>query len=138
MNPNPLLKLREFRQSIWLDFIRRGMLQSGDLESLIREDGILGITSNPSIFEKAITGSHDYDDAIRAASINGKTAKEIYELLTVQDIQNAADIFRQTFTETRGHDGFVSLEVSPHLAYDTDGTINEARRLWNIVSRPNI
>jgi len=137
MHTNPLLRLREFDQSIWLDFIRKGMLFSGEFQAFIDEDGVLGVTSNPSIFEKAITGSHDYDDTIRAASLEGKTSKEIYELLTVLDIQKAADLFRPTFEKMKGKDGFVSLEVSPHLAYNTDGTIAEAQRLWKKVSRPN-
>ena len=138
MNPNPLLKLNQFRQSVWLDFIQKGMLYSGVLESLITDDGILGMTSNPTIFEKAITGSHDYDDAIRSAAQEWKTAKEIYELLTISDVQKAADIFLPTFEKTKARDGFVSLEVSPHLARDTEGTITEARTLWKKIARPNI
>ena len=138
MNPNPLRQLHPFRQSIWLDFIQKGMLYSGELQSLITDDDILGMTSNPSIFEKAITGSHDYDDAIRNASREGKTAKEIYERLTISDVQKAADIFLPTFDKTKCRDGFVSLEVSPHLARDTEGTIAEAHALWKKVARPNI
>jgi transaldolase/glucose-6-phosphate isomerase len=138
MNTNPLLRLRELGQSIWLDSIGRGMLFSGEFASHINEDGILGVTSNPSIFEKAIVESHDYDDSIRAASLEGKTSKEIYEALTILDIQKAADLFYETFEKTWGQDGFVSLEVSPHLAYDTARTITEARKLWKLVARSNV
>jgi transaldolase len=138
MTTNPLLKIHEFGQSIWLDFISRGMLTSGQFQALIDDDGILGVTSNPSIFEKAITGSQDYDDAIRKSALKGKTAKDIYECLVIADIIKAADLFQETFEKTGGKDGFVSLEVSPHLAYDTEGTITEARMLWNKVSRPNL
>ncbi len=138
MKTNPLVELHRFGQSIWFDFIRKGMLLSGEFQKLITEDGVLGVTSNPSIFEKAITGSHDYDDAIRAASLEGKTSKEIYQLLTVGDVQRAADLFLPVFERLKGEDGFVSLEVSPHLAHDTDGTIREARTLWAAASRPNV
>jgi transaldolase/glucose-6-phosphate isomerase len=135
---NPLLKLESFGQSIWLDFLRRGMISSGELEQLIEEDGLSGITSNPSIFEKAIAGSHDYDDDIRALALEGKDIEEIYQTLTVQDVQRAADLLRSTYEEAEGRDGFVSLEVNPHLAHDTEGTIAEARRLWKALDRPNV
>ena len=135
---NPLLRLESFGQSIWLDFLRRGMLSSGELQQLIEEDGLSGVTSNPSIFEKAIAGSHDYDDAIRALALEGKRIEEIYQTLTVEDVQRAADLFRSTYEEAEGRDGFVSLEVNPHLAHDTDGTIAEARRLWKALDRPNV
>ena len=138
MIQNPLVKLSEFGQSIWLDNIRRGMLFSGELVDLIQNDGLVGMTSNPTIFEKAIAGSRDYDEAIRAASAEGKTSKEIYEDLTISDVQKAADLFRPVFEKTKGKDGFVSLEVSPHLAHDSEGTILSARRLWKSVSRPNL
>ena len=138
MKSSPLTKVRQFRQSIWLDFISRGMLQSGELQSFIDDDGILGMTSNPSIFEKAIAESHDYDAAIQAGAIKGKTAQEIYEMIAVSDIQTAADLFRPTFEREKGLDGFVSLEVSPHLANDAAGTITEARHLWKTVSRSNV
>ncbi len=138
MKTNPLLRIKDFGQSVWLDFIRRGMLLSGEFQSLIDNDGVLGVTSNPSIFEKAITGTHDYDSDIQVLSRAGKTAKEIYNCITIQDIQSAADIFRQTFDKTSGQDGFVSLEVSPHLAHDTEGTIKEARALCQSVDRPNL
>lgn len=138
MNMNPLLKLESFDQSIWMDFIRRGTILSGELKQMIAEDGVTGITSNPSIFEKAITGSHDYDQAIRTLTQAGKTPAQILEELTIEDIQGAADLFRPTYARTQGRDGFVSLEVSPHLAHDTAGTITEARHLWKKVNRPNV
>ncbi|HEX5810161.1 MAG TPA: transaldolase, partial [Anaerolineales bacterium] len=138
MKHNPLLELQRFGQSIWIDFIRRGMISSGELQRLIEEDGVSGVTSNPSIFEKAITESHDYEDAIHALTREGKTAEEIYRSLTVEDIQGVADLLRPTYDRTDGQDGFVSLEVSPDLAYNTSGTIDEARLLWSLVQRPNL
>ena len=138
MNMNPLIKLESFDQSIWMDFIRRGTILSGELKQMIAEDGVTGITSNPSIFEKAITGSHDYDQTIRTLTQAGKTPAQILEELTIEDIQGAADLFRPTYARTQGRDGFVSLEVSPHLAHDTAGTITEARHLWKKVNRPNV
>jgi transaldolase/glucose-6-phosphate isomerase len=138
MSDNPLLKLGTFGQSIWLDFLRRGMLVSEELRQLIAEDGLRGMTSNPAIFEKAIGGSHDYDSAIRALALEGKSAEEIYQTLTVEDVQRAADIFRPIYDRSEGGDGFVSLEVSPHLAHDTGGTVAEARRLWAALARPNV
>ena len=121
-----------------MDFIRRGMISSGQLKQLIEEDGLGGVTSNPSIFEKAIAGSHDYDDAIRALALEDKSIDQIYAALTVEDIQRAADLFRPVYDRLDGADGFVSLEVSPYLARDTAGTIAEARRLWLAVARPNV
>jgi transaldolase len=138
MKENPLLKLHSFGQSIWLDYLRRGMLLSGELQQLIDEDGLMGMTSNPSIFEKAIGGSHDYDDAIAALALEDRSVDEIYQALTVEDVQRAADLFRPVYDRTEGQDGFVSLEVSPHLAHDTEGTIAEARRLWKALDRPNV
>lgn len=137
MKSNPLLDLEAFGQSIWMDFISRGTISSGQLQQLIEEDGISGVTSNPSIFEKAIAGSHDYDDSIRALSLKGMTSDEIYQMVTVEDIQSVADLLRPTYDRTDGRDGFVSLEVSPGLAHDTTGTIAEARELWSLVNRPN-
>lgn len=137
MKDNPLLNLETFGQSIWMDFVSRGMTSSGKLQQLIEEDCISGVTSNPSIFEKAIAESHDYDEAICALTLAGKTADEIYQLLTVEDIQMVADLLRPTYDQTNGEDGFVSLEVSPSLAHDTTGTIAEARELWLLVNRPN-
>ncbi len=138
MKENPLLKLERFGQSIWMDFIRRGTIVSGELQHLIEEDGLSGMTSNPSIFEKAIADSHDYDDAIRALTLEGRSVDEIYTALTVEDIQHAADLFRPIYDRLDGADGFVSLEVSPSLAHDTAGTIADARRLWTAVARPNV
>jgi transaldolase/glucose-6-phosphate isomerase len=138
MHENPLIKLQNYGQSIWLDFIRRSMLASGELQRLIEKDGLRGMTSNPSIFEKAIAGSHDYDDAVRALALEGKNAHIIYQTLAVEDVQRAADLFRPVYEATNGHDGFVSLEVSPHLAHDTRDTIAEAKRLWSAVGRPNV
>lgn len=138
MKKNPLLKLEHFGQSIWMDFIRRGMISSGELKKLIEEDGLRGVTSNPSIFEKAITGSHDYDDTIRALALGGKSVDQIYAALTVEDIQCVADLFRPVYDRLDGADGFVSLEVSPRLAHDTAGTVADARRLWVSVARPNV
>ena len=138
MKENPLLKLENLGQSIWMDFIRRGMISSGELRQLIEEDGLRGVTSNPSIFEKAITGSNDYDDAIRALALEGKNVDQIYSALTVEDIQGVADLFRPVYDRLDGADGFVSLEVSPRLAHDTAGTIADARRLWGAVARPNV
>ena len=137
MNPNPLLDLQALGQSIWIDFIRRGMIASGELKRLIEEDGVSGVTSNPSIFEKAITESGDYDASIRALILNGMTNAEIYQSLTIEDIQSVADLLFPTYQRTDGRDGFVSLEVSPALARDTTRTIAEARQLWSLVDRPN-
>ena len=137
MNKNPILALEALGQSIWIDYIRRGMIASGELQQLIKEDGVSGVTSNPSIFEKAISESHDYDAAIRALTMQGKASSEIYQRLTVEDIQSVADLLRPTYDRTQGRDGFVSLEVSPKLAHDTPGTIAEAHQLWSLVSRPN-
>lgn len=138
MNKNPLLELESFGQSIWLDYLRRSSLENGEFKHWIEQDGASGLTSNPSIFEKAIAGSHDYDEAIRALSLQGKSAEQIYLALTIEDIQHAADLFRPTYDRLEGADGFVSLEVSPTLAHDTAGTIVEARQLWSAVNRPNL
>jgi transaldolase len=138
MEPNPLKELEKLGQSIWLDYIRRDLIQGGGLRQLIEEDGLHGMTSNPSIFEKAIVESHVYDDAIRSLALAGKSAKEIYETLSLQDVQSAADVFRPVYDKTSGRDGYVSLEVNPHLVHDTAGTIQEARRLWASLDRPNV
>src|SRR5438105_4347988 len=136
---NPLKDLEKYGQSVWLDYIRRSLITSGELKRLIEEDGLKGITSNPSIFEKAITGSTDYSDILSA--LQGKSdldAKARYEQLAIRDIQDAADILRPVYNKTKRRDGYVSLEVSPYLARDTKGTLEEARRLWKAVDRPNI
>ena len=138
MKHNPLLDLEALGQSIWIDFISRGMIASGELERLIEEDGVSGVTSNPSIFEKAIAESDDYDETIRALTLERKSAKEIYAALMVEDIKMVADLLRPIYDRTEGQDGFVSLEVSPTLAHDTKATIEEARRFWSLVDRPNL
>lgn len=138
MRDNPLVRLEALGQSLWSDYIRRTMLSSGEIQQLIEQDGLAGVTSNPSIFEKAIAGSHDYDDAIRVLALEGKSVPEMYQALTVEDIQHAADLFRPLYDRLNGADGFVSLEVSPNLAHDTAGTVDEARRLWEAVRRPNV
>ncbi len=137
MKQNPLLRLSALGQSLWLDYLRRGIL-TGELQKLIDEDGLKGETSNPTIFDKAISGSHDYDDAIAALAPQNKDATRTYEALVVDDVQRAADLFLPVYIWTGGQDGYVSLEVNPHLAYDTAGTIAEARHLWQAVKRPNI
>jgi transaldolase/glucose-6-phosphate isomerase len=138
MAQNPLRELIRFGQSVWFDNIRRQELVSGYLQQLIDQDGLSGITSNPSIFEKAIAGSQDYDAAIQALARQGKEAAQIFESLAVDDIQKAADLFLPTYNATDGRDGFVSMEVSPHLAHDTAGSVAEARRLHREVNRPNL
>src|SRR5947209_5056248 len=130
MAENALRRLEALGQSIWLDAFRRAMLTSGELKRLIDEDGLSGVTANPSILEKAIAGSHDYDVAVRSLALEGRAARDIYESLAVEDLRNAADVFREVFERTNGHDGFVSLEVSPGVANDTQATLEEARRLW--------
>jgi transaldolase len=137
MNTNPLLKLESLGQSIWMDFISRDTISSGQLQKWIEEDGISGVTSNPSIFQMAITESDDYDESIRDLILQDMTGEEIFRSLTVEDIQRVADLLRPTYDRTDGRDGFVSLEVSPTLAHDTTGTIEEARELWALVNRPN-
>jgi len=138
MSGNPLKRLGTLGQSIWLDYIRRDLMASGELRRLIDEDGLRGMTSNPSIFEKAIADSHDYDGDIRAMALGGNGADAIYETLSQRDVESAADQFRPLYDRTDGQDGYVSLEVNPHLAHDTKGTIEEARRLWAALNRPNV
>jgi transaldolase len=138
MITNPLKQLETLGQSLWLDYIQRDLIASGGLRRLIEEDGLRGMTSNPSIFEKAIAESHAYDEDIRAMALKGKGAKEIYEALSQRDVQSAADEFRPLYDRTDGKDGYVSLEVNPHLAHDTHGTMQEARRLWGALNRPNV
>jgi transaldolase len=138
MSENPLLEVRRLGQSVWLDDIRRGWLESGELKRLIDEDGLAGVTSNPSIFHKAIGGSRDYDEAIRVLAAQGRSREEIYEALTVEDVGRAADLLRPTYDRWGGPRGFVSLEVNPHLAYETERTMAEARRLWSKLARPNV
>jgi transaldolase / glucose-6-phosphate isomerase len=135
---SPLFQLLDEGQSVWLDSIRRGQIKSGELKRLIDEQGIRGETANPSIFEKAVGGSADYDDQIRELAKQGMDANAIYEHLATDDVRSACDVFRTLYDQSEGTDGFVSLEVSPKLAYDTQGTLAEVRRFWNIVDRPNL
>ena len=136
---NPLLQLNKFGQSIWLDYIRRDLLKSGELQRLITEDGLRGMTSNPAIFEKAIAGSTQYQDFLDSlANRTDLDARGRYELLAIRDIQDAADLLAPVYKSTKKRDGYVSLEVSPYLAHDTNGTLDEARRLWKSVSRENL
>lgn len=129
--------LLQHGQSIWIDYIRRQYIQDGGMQQAI-DDGVRGVTSNPAIFEKAIAGSDDYDEDIQKMVAEGKSTEEIYEALAIADIQAAADLFRSVYDESDGVDGYVSLEVSPTLARDTSGTIEDARRLFAAVDRPNV
>jgi len=135
---NPLHELHALGQSVWLDYIRRGILDNGELERMIREFDLRGVTSNPSIFEQAIGDSTDYDAELERLATEGIEAEAAYERLAVSDIQRAADLFRGVYDASNGTDGFVSLEVSPELAHRTDATLEEARRLWKWVDRPNV
>ncbi|MCZ6766488.1 MAG: transaldolase [bacterium] len=137
---NPLKQLHEQGQSVWLDYIRRTLITSGELQNLIDEDGVRGMTSNPTIFEKSINGTNDYDASLARALQNDpdQDTKTLFETLAIEDIQMAADALRPVFDESNGADGFVSLEVSPKLAADTSRTITEAKRLWGTVDRPNV
>lgn len=135
---NPLVQLQRYGQSFWYDNIHRRLFTSGELQRLIDEDGLRGMTANPTIFEKAISEGTEYDEAIRALAAEGHSPLHIYEALATEDVRQAADFFRPIYEETGGGDGFVSLEVSPALAYDTQATIAEAHRLWDKVNRPNL
>jgi len=135
---NPIRGLLTYGQSAWLDYIRRTLLTSGELKRLIDEDGLRGMTSNPAIFEKAITGSTDYADLMNSPEAKTLDAKALYEKIAVRDVQDAADILRTVYDQSKRRDGYVSLEVSPTLAFDTNGTLEEARRLWKWVGRENV
>lgn len=135
---NPLVQLGQLGQAPWYDFITRDLVTSGELARLVREDGLLGMTSNPSIFEKAIATSSLYDADIARYAAEGKNAREIFEALAVHDVQLACDVFRPVFDARKNGDGTVSLEVSPDLAEDADATVREAERLWASVNRPNV
>jgi transaldolase len=134
---NPLLRLGELGQSVWYDYITRDLLASGELARLIAGDGLRGMTSNPTIFDKAISGSRLYDDDIRRLADKGKAAGEIFEALAVADVQAACDAFLPLYHRYAGGDGLVSLEVSPTLAHDAEATVHEAERLWTALNRPN-
>ena len=129
MPENPLREVKQAGQSVWFDYIRRWEMVSGHLKHLIDEDGLSGVTSNPSIFEKAIAESKDYEEVIAKLAREGRAAAEIFETLAVEDIQMAADLFEPTYRATDAKDGYVSIEVSPTLARDTEGTIAEARQI---------
>ena len=135
---NPLKGLLEYGQSPWMDYVRRDLLTSGTLKKLIQEDGLMGMTSNPTIFEKAITGSKDYSDILESPEAKKLDAKGVYEKIAIRDVQDATDIFKPVYQQTKRRDGYVSLEVSPLLANDTQGSIDEARRLWKSVGRENV
>lgn len=135
---NPLKGLLAYGQSPWMDYVRRDLLTSGNLKKMIQEDGLMGMTSNPTIFEKAITGSKDYSDILESADAKKLDAKGLYERIAIRDVQDATDIFKPVYQETKRRDGYVSLEVAPTLANDTQGTIDEARRLWKSVGRENV
>jgi transaldolase len=137
MSTNPLITLGRLGQSPWYDFITRDLVKSGELARLIAEDGLMGMTSNPTIFEKAVAGSDHYDDDIRTYAAEGRTPARIFEALAVADVRGACDAFLPLHQRTAGVDGLVSLEVSPTLANDTQATILEAERLWKAVDRPN-
>src|SRR5438270_7552867 len=135
---NPLVEIMKLGQSIWYDNIRRALLISGDLQKKVDEDDLRGVSSNPTIFEKAIAGSTDYDDQLRSLVSSGLNVKDIYEALVIDDIARAADILKPVYHKTDGIDGYISLEVSPRLAYDTQGTIEEADRLFKRLGRKNV
>jgi transaldolase len=135
---NRVLKISDFGQSIWLDYIRRNFILSGELKKMIDEDGLKGVTSNPAIFEEAIVNSNDYEEALRVLAKTGRSAKNIFFSIAIQDVQNAADLFAEVYEKTNGLDGYVSLEVSPDLALNTEGTFAEAHALWKAVDRKNV
>jgi transaldolase/transaldolase/glucose-6-phosphate isomerase len=138
MKTNNVIQIRELGQSIWLDFFDRKIMDTGKLMALIEEDAVSGVTFNPSIFEKAISGSSDYDEDIAALSEKKSNSNDIFYSLAIKDIKRAADLFKPVYERSNGEDGFVSLEVSPHLAHDTEGTIKQARELWRLACRKNV
>ena len=135
--PNPLNRLHELGQSIWLDYLRRDMLQDGAQARMIREDDLSGQTSNPTIFQKAIAESDLYDEDIRAAGVDADP-NSVLDSIMIEDIRLAADLFRPVYDRTAGEDGFISVEVSPDIAWETEASIAEARRLWTAIARPNL
>jgi transaldolase/glucose-6-phosphate isomerase len=134
----PAARLNEFGQSAWLDLIGRKLIHSGELWRMVEEDGVRGVTANPAIFEKAIVESDEYDDELSRLIEAGRPAMEIYETMAIADVRAACDVLRPLFDQLRGADGFVSLEVSPFIARDTRATVEEARRFWKAVDRPNL
>ncbi len=135
---NNVKKIHDLGQSIWLDFFNCEIMDSGELQKLIDEDGLSGITSNPSIFEKAVSSSADYDEDIRKFAGEQKSNEAIFFGFAVSDIKRAADILKPVYQKAKGRDGFVSLEVSPHLAYDSEGSIKQAMQLWKAVGHENV
>jgi transaldolase / glucose-6-phosphate isomerase len=136
---NPLLKLRRYGQSVWLDFMRRSLITSGELTRRVAEDGLAGVTSNPAIFQKAIEGNQDYVEQIAELAKDTRLSpRQVFEKLAVRDIQDAADVLLPVYRQTGGVDGYVSLEVAPDVANDTQASVEEGRRLWQEVSRPNL
>jgi transaldolase/glucose-6-phosphate isomerase len=135
---NPLKSLLSYGQSPWMDYVRRDLLTSGQLKKYIDNDGLRGMTSNPAIFEKAITGSNLYNDVLNSPEAKTLNANGLFEKIAIHDIQDACDIFRPVYDASKRRDGYVSLEVSPFLGFDTKATIDEARRLWKAVNRPNV
>ncbi|MCC6368604.1 MAG: transaldolase [Bryobacterales bacterium] len=135
---NPIEELRRRGQSLWLDYISRGMIRSGELKRLIEQSGITGLTSNPTLFERAIDDSNDYHDALESLAAAHLDARSIYEALSVEDVRNTCDLLKPVYEATGGADGFASIEVSPFLAHDSKGSVAEASRLWREISRPNL
>jgi transaldolase len=135
---NALQRLHDYGQSVWLDYISRRLLDAGELRRLVQAAEVWGVTANPTIFERAIAGSSEYDDRLRALVVAGQSGSEVYESLVGQDIQQAADILRRVYEQREGADGYVSIEVSPALAHDTAGTIEEAKKFHQALARPNI
>lgn len=138
MVQNKIKKIHDFGQSVWLDFFDREIMDSGRLKEMIEDDGVSGVTSNPSIFEKAISTGSDYDDDITSLVQTNENNEDIFFDVAVKDIKRAADLFKNVYNKSNGEDGFVSLEVSPHLARDTEGTIKQAKELWKAVARKNV
>lgn len=135
---NPLQQLQSLGQSVWYDNIDRSQLASGQFKRMLSEDSITGVTANPTIFEKSVSGGNAYDEQMNQLIQAGKSTNEIYEVMIIQDIRTVADLLRPIYDRTNGLDGYVSLEVSPELAHDTDGTIKEVRRFYKMVDRPNL
>jgi transaldolase len=135
---NSLLAIQGFGQSVWLEYIRRRMLSEGELQQMIAQDGLRGVTSNPLMLEQVIAHSGDYNEDLRLMARQGRSEEDIYDALTIKDIGMAADQLRPLYERSDGRHGFVSLEINPHLAYDEEGTLEEARRLWSVLDRPNV